>query len=130
MHRRPPIHSGAPPKYTALRVLAFDCMMRRHASSSGKPRWHPFWNSASDAGSIRFSRKVINHLHRSRAPTPIRVTEDRVVLRQDAQELPDRWAAPSIESALPAIHSAASRRRRWLTRGTSTTNIGLVFELC
>jgi hypothetical protein len=40
LHRRTPMQR-APPTYSLALCSRFDCMRRRHASSSGKPRWHP-----------------------------------------------------------------------------------------
>src|SRR5215467_2337298 len=106
-------------------------MRRRHASSSGKPRWHPSGTVRATPAVIRFSRSInpICTASRSKPPSELKKI-GMVALRQDGQELPETLGGTLIKLALPGDPlAAASPAGVWLTGGNNK-NHRLASDLC
>src|SRR5262249_50025382 len=81
-------------------------MRRRHASSSGKPSWHPSTTVRATPAVIRFSRSInpICTASRSKPPSELKKI-GRSRFAKTAKNSRNRWAAPSSNLPCPAIHS-------------------------
>src|SRR6266566_1975703 len=100
-------------------------MRRRHASSSGKPRWHPSATVRATPAVIRFSRSIdpICTASRSKPPSELKKI-GRSRLAKTAKNSRNRWAAPSSNWPSPAIHSLQPRPQAFGSPVATTKIIG------
>ena len=85
-------------------------MRRRHASSSGKLRWHPAGTVRATPAVIRFSRSINPICTASLTNPPSELKKiGRSRFAKTAKNSRNRWAAPSSNLPSPAIHSVQPR---------------------
>src|SRR5262249_53009239 len=112
-------------KYSLAVCSRFDCMSRRHASSSGKPRWQPSGTVRATPAVIRFSRSInpICPASRSKPPSELKKI-GRSRFAKTAKNSRNRWAAPSTNLPSPAIHSVQPRPQAFGSPVATTKIIG------
>ena len=102
-------------------------MRRRHASSSGKPRWHPSGTVRATLAVIRFSRSINPICTASLTKPPSELKKiGRSRFAKPAKNSRNRWAAPSSNLPSPAIHSVQPRPQAFSSPVATTKIIGLL----
>ena len=110
MHRHTPIHSALRRSTALLCARALTRMRRRHASSSGKLRWHPSGTVRATPAVIRFSRSINPICTASLTKPPSELKKiGRSRFAKTAKNSRNRWAAPLSNLPSPVIHSVQPR---------------------